>query len=330
MSVSLSLVAHWTSSNRTLNHFGVGEVVTLTATATSGTPTFSWRVDGAAYVRQEVSGNRLHLRFKDGPGKVTVSCRASTEKHKALSSWADAKIVLTVCVPTGGALHTPYATGAQGMTVAAAGFRAVFLMCNPHKVRFDNLEAKEDKPNAATELTGAMPSEASGSLKGKKQERHVFGAGWLKVGVERKNILDVSNHARWSGGTIPDDWVPWALDRVATGVYAPDNLTTTGGLKDPARPFKKSGEFLWKIPWYWRLRSTWSSTDDDLADCPTDLSGAQLTTLAAIFGVADNPARKFAVVKHKEVLNADGTITVSKGGRSHTNDYKVAGDWSTM
>lgn len=210
---------------RTANHFGVGEIINLTAAIApvpARTPVWRWDVTSGA--------DRGHLSFNGNRARVILfSLSNGTMTVRVRNTWDDthATLNLTIVAPSNWSLGPPqYRFHLAGM--AHAAFRAAVQVQNTHHVSFDNLEMREG--NAMPERTGRYVT-ANVNANNHHGATFALAADWINIGASRANH---GLQAAASGGHIA-----LAIDRVGSHSWGP--------------PFTENGTFKWRIPWTYRL-----------------------------------------------------------------------------
>jgi len=129
---------------------------------------------------------------------------------------------------------------------------------------------------------GTVGPAATGYLAFKHGDHHPQG--------ERHRVRSFSP----DGQTVPDGWDGFAFDKVSSGAYGTHHLNPVGD----HRPYRDGGTFTWRIPWYFRAKGS----ANDAAGHLNQFTGIDATAKTMV---------------HREVLNRNGKVTVSKGGRKH-------------
>lgn len=210
---------------RTVNNFGIGEVIDFRAAvapAPARTPVWRWDVTaGADLGHFSFNGDRARLVLLTlNGGTMTVKVRNAMDDSQAL-------VNLTIVAPANWSMGPiQYRFHLPGM--AHAAFRAAVQVQNNANVSFDNLEMREG--NAMPERSGRYVTD---NVNANNHHGATFGlaANWINIGTQRANA---GLQAAASPGCIAI-----AIDRVGSHAWG--------------APFTSNGSFTWRIPWTYRL-----------------------------------------------------------------------------
>ena len=224
MAITLTATAAAVVAGRVANHFGIGEVINLTATIAPAPVLTIWNwtvTSGADRAHFSHNGNQARI-IVFGLSGGTISVRV-----KNMGDNQETTLNLTIVAPTvwslGPRYHDYHVTG-----FAHSAFRAVVQVQNNNNVSFDNLEMREG--NAIPIRTGRYVT-ANVNANNHHGATFPLSANWLRIGTQRA-IAALQAHA--SPGNIAI-----GSDQVGSHQWGP--------------PFNEDGTFTWRIPWTYRL-----------------------------------------------------------------------------
>jgi len=212
---------------RTAHHFGIGEIIDLTAAIAPAPvgarpPIWRWAVTSGA--------DRGHFSFNGNQARVILfSMSGGTMTIQVRNTWDDmqATLNLTIVAPINWSLG-PIQYRYHEAGHAHAAFRAAVQVQNNHNVSFDNLEMREG--NAKPIPKGRYATEGV-NTNFHHAQTFALRDRWINIGTSR---LDAALQAAASAGNIAIE-----IDRVGSHVWGP--------------PFNENGTFTWRIPWTYRL-----------------------------------------------------------------------------